>query len=52
LWVYRADAVRSERRCAPSAAKLERIAAVVTTVITVIMGIPPFDRNEQGRTKE
>ena len=32
-----------------AAAKLERTAAVVRTVITVI---PRFDRNEEGRTKE
>ena len=39
---------------APSAAKLELTAAVVITVITVLtvtMGIPPFDRKEEGRTK-
>jgi hypothetical protein len=38
-----------------AAAKLERTAAVVMTVITVlpvIMGIPPFDRKEEGRTEE
>jgi hypothetical protein len=37
-----------------AAATLERIAAVVmmTTVITVMTGIPRFDRNEEGRTKE
>jgi hypothetical protein len=38
-----------------SAAKLEAITAVVVTAITVlavIAGIPRFDRNEEGRTKE
>ena len=30
---------RTERRCAPSAAKLERTAAVVATVITVMTAI-------------
>jgi hypothetical protein len=38
-----------------AAAKLERTAAVLVTVITVmtaITGIPRFDRNEEGRTKE
>ena len=52
---YRAGAERSWSLCGPSAAKLERIAAVVRTVITVItviMGIPPFDRKEEGRTEE
>jgi len=51
---YRAGAERFWSLCAPSAAKLERTAAVVMmiTVMTVIMGIPPFDRKEEGRTKE
>jgi hypothetical protein len=52
---YRAGADRTEMRCGPSAAKLERTAAVVTTVMTVITvmtGIPRFDGNEEGRTKE
>jgi hypothetical protein len=33
------------------AAKPEGLAVVVMTVITVIMGIPRFDRKEEGRTK-
>ena len=42
---------------APSAAKLEGTAVVMTVitalaVIAVITGIPGFDRNEEGRTKE
>jgi len=52
---HRAGAERSWSLCAPSATKLERTAAVVMTVITVmtvIMGIPPFDRKEEGRTEE
>jgi hypothetical protein len=58
---HRAGAERSWSLCAPSAAKLERSAAVVMTVITVltvltvltvIMGISLFDRKEEGRTEE
>jgi hypothetical protein len=55
LVVYRAGAERFWSLCAPSAAKPERTAAVAMTVITaitVIAGIPRFDRNEEGRTKE
>ena len=54
-WVHRAGVERSWSLCESSAAKLERTAAVVMTVITVlavITGIPLFDRNEEGRTKE
>jgi hypothetical protein len=51
--VHRAGADRSERRWGPSAAKLESVGVVMMiTVMTVIMGIPPFDRKEEGRTKE
>ena len=34
-----------------AAAKVERVGAGVVRVMTVITGIPRFDRNEEGRTK-
>jgi len=40
--VHRGGADQTERGCAPSAANLEGSAAVVMTVIVVIMGIPRF----------
>jgi hypothetical protein len=38
-WVHRAGGERSWSLCGPSAAKLEAIAAVVRTVITVMTAI-------------
>jgi hypothetical protein len=48
----RSGGERTERRCVRSAANLERIAVEMIAVMTVITGIPRFDRNEEGRTKE
>lgn len=54
LWVYRD--VRSELRAAVGFLRvLWTVLGVVMTVltaVTVITGIPPFHRNEQGRTRE
>jgi hypothetical protein len=57
LCLHRAGADGTERRCVRAAANLEGTAAVVMTVITVltvIMGIPPFEteRKRAGRKSD
>jgi hypothetical protein len=51
-WVQPAGADGTESGCAPSAANLERIAAVVVTVITVLTAITAAAKIRQGGAGE